>query len=440
MRVTIFVAPDDNINTAKFVNLTATLSSKLNMKISGRFPVQNALLLLLALACTYACSVGSYDEEFDRFNSGIVTPPPGTTPPGTTPPPSGFNPNFSEIQTNVFTPSCATSGCHAGANPAIGLNLDANNSYAMLVGVASSQDAGTQRVNPTNPDMSYLIQKLEGPGVSGGQMPPNGSVAQSDIDIIRQWITAGAIDDRVQASTPIRVSSLSVSPGSTLTTGPTQIIAGFDRELDASTVNANTFNLSASSGTAIAATSISVPAANPQTATMDLSGVNLADDTYTVRLRGTGASIIMDLDANALDGEFSGGFPSGDDTEGGDFVAQFTVTTPVVIGPTLDQIQTVVFTPSCATAGCHDNITQAAALSLADADTSYSEMVGQFSNQNGQANVQLVAVGDPDNSYLIQKLENAASISGARMPLNRPAIAQSDINQIRQWIMDGAVR
>ena len=114
--------------------------------------------------------------------------------------------------------------------------------------------------------------------------------------------------------------------------------------------------------------------------------------------------------------------------------------TPVVIGPTLDQIQTVVFTPSCATAGCHDNITQAAALSLADADTSYSEMVGQFSNQNGQANVQLVAVGDPDNSYLIQKLENAASISGARMPLNRPAIAQSDINQIRQWIMAGAVR
>ena len=185
----------------------------------------------------------------------------------------------------------------------------------------------------------------------------------------------------------------------------------------------------------ITAASITVPGANPQSAVFSLSGVTLADDTYRVRLLGTGASVIMDLDANALDGEFSGTFPSGDGIAGGNFASAFTLTTPVSIGPTS------VFTPSCATAGCHNNTTQAAGLSLADADTSYLELVGQFSNQTGQDNVLLVAAGDPDASYLIRKMENAAGITGNRMPPpGRTPIPQSDIDQIRLWITNGAER
>lgn len=275
-------------------------------------------------------------------------------------------------------------------------------------------------------------------------MPPSGAMEQVDIDTIRQWISAGAVDDRnppVPPSSPIRVSSLSVTPGGTLDAAPNQIIAGFDREVDASTVNPNTFILEDSSNAAIPAASVSSPAANPRSAVFDLTGTTLADDTYTVRLRGSGASFIMDLDANALDGEFSGGFPSGNGTAGGDFVVQFTIDTPVVLGATLDEIQAAVFTPSCATAGCHDNTTQAAALSLADADTSYTEMVGEFSNQNGQSAVMLVAPNDPNASYLIRKLENTAGITGSRMPPGgAAAVPQSDIDQIRQWILDGAAR
>jgi len=41
--------------------------------------------------------------------------------------------------------------------------------------------------------------------------------------------------------------------------------------------------------------------------------------------------MIMDLDGNALDGEFGSVFPSGNFVAGGDFVAQFTITTPVVM-------------------------------------------------------------------------------------------------------------
>ena len=399
-------------------------------------------LALLATALS-SCYETSYDKAVARINGGNPPPPP---PP---PPPGGFGPNFSEIQANVFTPDCATSNCHSGANPAASLSLEAANSYAMLVGVASSQSAGTQRVNPGSPNNSYLVQKLEGTASSGGRMPPNGALPQSEITTIRQWITDGAIDDRVGSSAPIRVSSLSIVSGSTITATPGAITAGFDRDLDASTVNANTFILEASNNDgvfgdgddiAIAAASISVPGANPRSAVFSLNGITLADDTYRVRLLGAGASLIMDLDANALDGEFSGAFPSGNGVAGGNFALQFTMQAPVVIGPTLDQIQAVIFTPSCATAGCHSAGTMAAGLSLADADSSYADLVGQFSNAAGQAGSVLVLPNDPDMSYLIMKLENAAGITGNRMPPAGAAISQSNIDQVRLWITNGALR
>ena len=399
------------------------------MKTPFIISVRTIAACLVMVTSLTACNIGSYDDAVRQFNENSPPPPPP-------PPPGGFGPNFSEIQANVFTPSCTTVGCHSGAGAAAGLNLEAANSYAMLVGMPSSQQAGLQRVNPGNPDISYLIQKLEGaPGISNGQMPPSGPLPQAQIDVIRQWITQGAIDDTVQSSNPIRVTSLSPLPNAALTVAPAQIVAGFDRALDSSTVNAATFILETSGGNAIMAATPPAVGATPQTAVFDLSGVALADDTYNVRLLGDGASIIMDQDANALDGEFSGTFPSGDSTAGGDFAAQFTLNTPVVIGPTLDQIQAVVFTPSCSS--CHGGVNPAASLDLSDADTSHLELVGVPSLN--QAGAILVIAMDPDNSYLIQKLENAPGIAGGQMPPGT-ALPQSDIDQIRQWIMDGALR
>ncbi len=397
----------------------------------------------LAIFVLAACK-SSYDEAAEEFFANRApVPTPGTPPPTT----GSFGPNFSEIQTAVFTPDCATSGCHAGGSPAAGLNLESANSYTALVSVASTQDSGILRVNPGDPATSYLIQKLEGTAATGQQMPPSGALDQSDIDTVKQWISDGAIDDRVQSATPIRVTSLSVTPNSTIDTAPSAITAGFDREVDASTVNTVTYLLQASTdGTFdngddvnIAASAITVPMANPQSAVFELNGVSLADDVYRVRLLGDGASVVLDLDANALDGEFSGTFPSGNGTAGGDFSAQFTLATPVVLGPTLDQIQGAIFTPDCATAGCHNATTQAAGLSLADADTSFAELVDEFSGQNGQSNVKLVDPGNPDASYLIRKLEGAAGITGNRMPPGTP-LPQSEIDVIRQWITDGALR
>ena len=47
--------------------------------------------------------------------------------------------------------------------------------------------------------------------------------------------------------------------------------------------------------------------------------------------------------------------------------------------------------------------------------------------------------GDPENSYLVQKLRGDPGIVGLRMPRNGPPYLTDDqINLIKQWIQDGA--
>ena len=166
----------------------------------------------------------------------------------------------------------------------------------------------------------------------------------------------------------------------------------------------------------------------------DPGSTPLPDDTYRVRLLGDGASLILDTDANALDGEFSGDFPSGNGVQGGDFIATFIVQAPV----TLDEIQAAVFDQSCS--GCHSGPPSASlpsGLDLSTADNSFAALVGTASIQ--VPSLSRVAAGDPDNSYLVQKLEGTAAVGG-QMPLGGSPLDPATIEDIRQWIADGALR
>ena len=150
-------------------------------------------------------------------------------------------PNFDSIQANIFEPLCEH--CHSGANAPVGLRLDAANSYALLVGVASGERPNILRVAPGDPNNSYLIQKLEGTAGVGERMPAGlPAVPQADINIIRQWITDGA-QPSSSASGPIRVTSLSPAPNSTVLALPASITVGFNRELNAPSVTTATFTL-----------------------------------------------------------------------------------------------------------------------------------------------------------------------------------------------------
>jgi len=176
----------------------------------------------------------------------------------------------------------------------------------------------------------------------------------------------------------------------------------------------------------ITALSITV-GANPRTATFSINAV-LPDDTYRVRLLGNGANVILDTNANRLDGELIAGLPSGDGTEGGDFLSQFSLMTPVA--PTFDEIQTTVFTPSCAS--CHSGANLPAGLDLS-AGNSFAMLVGVASSQD--PNIQRVNPGNPDLSYLIRKLENTGNV-GVMPPTGM--LPQTVIDGIRLWIENGA--
>jgi methionine-rich copper-binding protein CopC len=96
-------------------------------------------------------------------------------------------------------------------------------------------------------------------------------------------------------------------------------------------------------------------------------------------------------------------------------------------------IQDNVFTPICVR--CHSGAAAPEGLQL-DEGHSYALLVGVSSGE--MPNLDRVKAGDPDSSYLVQKLEGAPGIAGARMPKGGPYLPQSTIDVIRQWITNGA--
>lgn len=221
---------------------------------------------------------------------------------------------FASIQAHVFTPICTT--CHAGANAPQGLRLDEANSYNLLVGVASVEVPSLLRVDPGNPDDSYLIQKLEGNAASGAQMPFGGPpLPQSTIDVIRQWITDGAqAPVAVASAAPFDLVTAAPADGDWLIESPTQIVLGFTQELDATRADSTAVRLervadggepagnddgsSGNAATQIAA-SIVVPLANPR-ALILTPRQSLADGRYRIVLDDRNGAGLSDLAGRRL--------------------------------------------------------------------------------------------------------------------------------------------
>ena len=115
-------------------------------------------------------------------------------------------PSWAAIQAAVIGPKCG--GCHGGPGGSAGLGgLDAcSTGYASLVNVPSTELPSMNRVQPGDPTMSWIIQKLDGTqsafnaqctgGSCGSQMPiGQPQLPLSVRDSIRTWITNGAAND-----------------------------------------------------------------------------------------------------------------------------------------------------------------------------------------------------------------------------------------------------
>lgn len=110
---------------------------------------------------------------------------------------NGLQPTLRSLQENIFSTSCAVSGCHAGPAPQQGLNLSAGQSFANLVGVPSREMPTLDRVAPGDPEGSYLVWKIEGrAGIVGARMPLGRPALSADaVAAVRQWIADGAEDN-----------------------------------------------------------------------------------------------------------------------------------------------------------------------------------------------------------------------------------------------------
>jgi hypothetical protein len=143
----------------------------------------------------------------DTFNCPIVSglqsvnpnpyPNPNPNPnPGGNPSPAtvSFSRDILRIFTNNGAQTCAQAGCHSGPSPTGGQNLEAANAYANIVNVTSSERPDLRRIMPGSVDQSYLFKKITGAfDIAGSQMPlAGGPLSAADIDLVRQWIQAGA--------------------------------------------------------------------------------------------------------------------------------------------------------------------------------------------------------------------------------------------------------
>ena len=130
----------------------------------------SATIFVVILLLIYACG---YDS--------------GTGPNNATPTLS----TFSSIQDNVFTPSCAVSGCHNGTQPP---RLSRGFAFNSIVNVRSTTNL--DYIEPGNANSSYLYRKITGSGISGARMPYNRSpLSAAIIDSIEVWIENGALNN-----------------------------------------------------------------------------------------------------------------------------------------------------------------------------------------------------------------------------------------------------
>lgn len=109
--------------------------------------------------------------------------------------------------------------------------------------------------------------------------------------------------------------------------------------------------------------------------------------------------------------------------------------------PTLSGDVQPIFDNSCAFNGCHGGTI------LEPPEKPMSLAPGQVrGNTVNVAAFQLpgmdrIEPGRPDESYLVHKVQGThldVGGSGERMPLGLPALGQSEIDVIREWIADGA--
>ena len=176
--------------------------------------------------------------------------------------------SYDLIQDRIFTPTCATAGCHATEQDndfkQHGLVLAKGKSYANLVNILSRQPEakaeGMKRVKPYNSNESLLYHKLNwdashhGGKQYGLPMPLGGAPLNvGQIEFVRRWVEAGApekgnvvdttlLNDKTPSYLPNfdGLKPPAAGEGYQMKLGPFTVSPNFERELFARQMVGNT--------------------------------------------------------------------------------------------------------------------------------------------------------------------------------------------------------
>ena len=223
--------------------------------------------------------------------------------------------DFQKIQDTILTPICTA--CHIGASAPQGLRLDAANSYALLVNVASNEVPGTKRVNPGNPDASYIVQKLQGNNAVGARMPFGGPyLSQAQIDLVRGWIAAGAPSPASVAPNKLTVTSTIPARAEQAPADTAVLTVIFSSDVDA-TLASSGFELRDGFDEPVPLASVRVPAGRPNVVELTLAR-KLKAGSYELIAHGAGPVALADNAGHVLDGDADG-------VAGGDYLMSFDV-------------------------------------------------------------------------------------------------------------------
>lgn len=312
---------------------------------------------------------------------------------------SGCKPDIETIQKTVFLPRCATSGCHAGANPGGSLDLESHGPDTRLVGMPASECGGQVLVRPGDPDGSYLMNKLTSREPACGEAMPGmaDSLADDDIACVAAWITSLSSSGPGDGGGDTGASN-GCEPG--LTSCGSQCV---DTKVDPKNCGQcdNPCPVACADGACV--TTCPAPTTNCSNACVDTT-------TSTANCGACGNKC-----------------PTG----------QICASSTCSCGSTVSfasQLQPIL-SGQCATTGCHTGNMAKAKLNLSSG-MAYKELVGVASEAcSGKV---LVVAGAVDQSYLMNKLTGVGMCAGSVMPKAGGQLPGAQIDLFRTWICNGA--
>lgn len=198
-----------------------------------------SLYILALLALTLSIALAACQKESGGSNNTVPTA------------------SFDVIQDQIFTTTCAVSGCHASTSDGTyaqhGLVLAKGQAYDNLFGKKARNAAAAGMnlllVKPNDADNSFLFHKItcqtaHHTGNFGSQMPLGGKVlSKGQVEFVKRWINAGApktgnpvdlsvLDDK--SACQVDVVPLAPPPagqGFQLKIDPFDIVKNYEREL-----------------------------------------------------------------------------------------------------------------------------------------------------------------------------------------------------------------